>query len=411
MTSKNSETHRAVVVAPFSSAESPADRARTVATALARSMPVDLITSDFDHLRKCKGLSRPGAPFEKVTLLSTMGYQSNVSARRLISHLLFAFRASAHFWRIRREYDTVYVTLPLNLTAWLILTLAGSRKKIVDIVDIWPDVLPFSQRVKLAFRPVLSIWRQLFKASVRKADMVMAVSNSFLSEARRCARRDARMQRFYIGQDPLKSSSPKQSTFTLAFVGNLGRLYDFETLLDVLSGNDMRQSVQLFLIGDGDRKDWLLAELGRRGISYQYWGVVYDPLQLAPILRSCHAGFNGYTRTTASFSYKACTYLAAGLPLLNSMKGDLETLVSENDLGENYESGSRQQLREALHRLRNGRLESKARNCEEFFVSMIQRDRVLDQMEEFLIGVSQQEPASAQHPTYDREPATRSETT
>ena len=382
------------MVAPFFSADYPADRARTVALALSRSMPVDLVTSNFEHLRKCKRTASSCAPFGRVTFLRTMGYQSNVSAKRLISHFLFALSAAAYFRRKGHEYDVVYVTVPLNLTAWLITSLAGSRKKIVDIVDIWPDVLPFSPVSKSALQPFFSIWKWFFKASVRKADLVMAVSDSFLSEARCFARKEARMQRFYIGQDLLRSSSPKQLIFTLAFVGNLGRLYDFETLIDVMAEEGMRQSVQLFVIGDGDRKDWLLGELTKRDIRHTYWGVVFDPSQLAEILRSCHAGFNGYIRTTASFSYKACTYLAAGLPLLNSMTGDLNTLVRENGLGENYEGGNRQELREALFRLRNDELAAKTLRCEKFFSSTIQKDQVLIQMERFLAGAWGPEPVS-----------------
>jgi len=408
MSVKNIAVHRALVVAPFFSADSSADRAHTVASALSRSMPVDLVTGDFEHLRKCKRLIGPCAPFENVTVLSTFSYQSNVSVKRLLSHLLFAVSAAACFWRKRREYDVVYATLPLNLTAWLILNLAGARKKIVDIVDIWPDVLPFSPPVKSALQPFFSIWKWLFKASVGKADLVMAVSDSFLSEARRFAGKDARVQRFYIGQERLKSSSPKQATFTLAFVGNLGHLYDFETLLEVLAEDDVRKSVQLFVIGDGDRKDWLLAELKKRGIQHKYWGVVYDPSLLADILRSCHTGFNGYIRTTASFSYKACTYLAAGLPLLNSMTGDLNTLVRENNLGENYTGGNGRELRDALLRFRNGEWASKARSCEEFFSSTLQRDQVLIQMEKFLLGLSDHELPSIEHPAYVREPLARS---
>lgn len=350
-------------------------------------MPVDLITSDFEHLRKCKRSVCRCAPFEKVVLLPTLGYQSNVSVRRLISHFFFAISTAAYLWREIRRYDVVYVSIPLNITAWLVMSLAGTRKKILDIVDIWPDVLPLSPGLKSALRPFFSIWKWFFKASVRKADLVMAVSDFFLSEAKQFARPGVRMQRFYIGQDLLKCSPPKQPIFTLAFVGNLGHVYDFETLLDVLAEDDVRQSVQLFLIGEGDRREWLLAQLTKRDIRHKYWGVVYEPSQLAEILRSCHAGFNGFIRTGAAFSYKACTYLAAGLPLLNSMTGDLKKLVREKDLGENYEGGNRQELREALRRLCNGGSEMKTRNCEEFFSSTVQKDQVLIQMERFLVGI------------------------
>jgi len=380
-------TRRALVISPFFSPDSLADRPRTVAEALSRSMPVDLLTSDFDHLRKAPR-STTVAPFEHTAFLHTISYQSNVSPKRLISHILFAPRALLYFLQNRRAYTVVYVTLPLNVTAWLILSFSGNKTKIVDVVDIWPDVLPFTPAQKFALSPIFFLWKWFFKASIQKADRVMAVSDSFLAEAKRYANPDAQAQRFYIAQDRLDFSAAKQPLFTLAFVGNLGYLYDFETLLEVLAENENRQTVQLFLIGDGDRKDWLLSELSRRKILHRFWGVVYDPAQLGGILTSCHAGFNGYVRTSASFSYKACTYLAAGLPLLNSMTGDLRTLVLQHGLGENYNSGNRDQLRAALRRLCNGESESMRRNCEEFFSSSVQRSQVLVQIETFLASDS-----------------------
>ena len=84
--------------------------------------------------------------------------------------------------------------------------------------------------------------------------------------------------------------------------------------------------------------------------------------------------------------------MAAGLPLLNSMTGDLKTLVQEENLGENYEGGNREQLREALHRLRYGTLNSKARSCEQFFLSTIQKDQVLTQMENFMATIQSEMP-------------------
>jgi hypothetical protein len=53
---------------------------------------------------------------------------------------------------------------------------------------------------------------------------------------------------------------------------------------------------------------------------------VTAPGALTVALADCDAGFNGYANTSAAFSYKATTYLAANLPLVNSMGGDLHRL-------------------------------------------------------------------------------------
>jgi glycosyltransferase involved in cell wall biosynthesis len=375
--------HRAVVFAPFFT--EGVSRPRFVGQVLAELMPVDVVTSDFDHSEKVTREPRQHEPFERVIYLKTRPYDSNVSMARLLSHILFSLEAVRYFKKNRAKYDVVYATVPLNVTAWLVFTLAGARTKIVDVVDIWPEVLPFPRNVKMVLLPIFAIWKWFFKSAVAKADKVMAVSDVFADEASTYANKIASVKRFYIGHERLESYVPKQSIFTIAYVGNLGRLYDFDALLDVLADDKLRDKVQLYVIGRGDREEWLLGELKRRMLRYCFFGPVFDPSHLADILRSCHIGFNGYVNTTAAFSYKATTYFAAGLPIINSMTGDLQNLVNEHRLGENYTGGNRQELSDCILRCVRSGTEHMASNCEEFFVSQLESSEIREDMKDFFL--------------------------
>jgi len=378
-------THgRAVIVAPFFSATGAASRPRFVGEVLAELFRVDVVTCDFDHSRKMKREKRQCRPFDEVIYLETRPYHSNLSVARLWSHLLFSLKSAKYYRNNRDKYDVVYATTPFNVLAWLLFKRAGAKTKIIDIVDIWPDVLPFSAFARKVLAPIFSIWKWFFKSAVCKADIVMAVSESFSQEASYYANSCASIKRFYIGHERLISETPKQSIFTIVYVGNLGRLYDFETLLDVLANETFRKRLQLFVIGQGDRQDWLVGEMGRRKLQYHFFGAVYDPVLLAEILRSCHVGFNGYFNTTAAFSYKAATYFAAGLPILNSMTGDLHRLVKQYGLGENYEGGDRKQLSDCIVRVMNNDPSIMAANCEMFFASHLEANRIRAEMKDFL---------------------------
>ena len=387
---------RALVIAPFFSIGGATSRPRFVGSVLAELMPVDLLTSDFDHGRKERIERRSVPPFDDVVYINTREYRNNVGPGRMLSHLLFAFSAATYFRRNRDRYDVIYVTAPLNVLAWLVFTLSKRATKIIDVVDIWPDVLPFSLRMRRSLAPVFKTWKWFFKSAVFKADVAIGVSDQFVAEARGYARKNGKVRRYYLGHERFRAATSKQTVFTIAYVGNIGRLYDFDTLLDVLSEDHIRKRMQLFVIGKGDRQSWLLEELKRRKIRHQFFGVVFDPVQLGTILRSCHVGFNGYFNTTAAFSYKAGTYLAAGLPLVNSMTGDLQRLVAERGLGRNYEGGNRPQLSEGLlHLYRNGTA-SAAANCEEFFTTELDSSKIAEDMKQFftenLFGVDELQP-------------------
>jgi glycosyltransferase involved in cell wall biosynthesis len=374
---------RALLLAPFFCGDAPASRPRFVGEVLAELMQVDVVTSDFDHSRKVKRERQQCPLFDHVIYLDTRPYRSNVSIARLFSHLLFSFEAARYFRKNRDKYDVVYVTTPLNVLAWLAFIQAGAKTTIIDVVDIWPDVLPFPQLTRKAMAPIFAAWKWFFKCAVGKADIVMAVSDSFIREASHYASKSASLKRFYIGHERLMSEVQKQDIFTIAYVGNLGCLYDFETLLDVLAEELLRNKIQIYVIGNGDRQEWLIDEMERRKLHYHFFGAVFEPARLAQILRSCHVGFNGYMNTTAAFSYKATTYFAAGLPIINSMTGDLRHLVEEHGLGKNYEGGDRKQLSDCLLRVMQNGTAVMAANCERFFTAHLEAGKIGAEMKNF----------------------------
>ncbi|HKR26884.1 MAG TPA: hypothetical protein VJT08_00865 [Terriglobales bacterium] len=360
-----------------------ANRAMSAAYVLARFADVEVVTCDFDHWTKQRRENKQVRPISRITYLRTMRYRSNVGISRLLSHLLFSLSASWYFVRRRRRFDIVYVTLPFNTLAWGVFRSARNQLKIADVTDIWPDVLPFRREHRVALWPLFALWRRFFTGAVKRADVMMAVSDTFYEETLKYARPGCRSRRFYLGEVGLLRDMPKAETLTIAYSGNIGRLYDFETLLEVLTDLGAG-SIELLIVGDGDRRDWLLTELKQRGIPHQYFGSVYDPAKLGAILCRAHLGFNGFVNTSAAFSTKASTYFAAGLPILNSMGGDLQWLVEKRRLGFNYEGGNPQSLRSHLSELDMATVKEMSENCVRFFYAELERERVRGEMLQFL---------------------------
>jgi hypothetical protein len=375
---------RALVVAPFYSGSISWSRPDRVAQALATLMPVDIITSDFDHSSKQRKTCSDGVGDGEIEYIPTIAYSRNIGITRFLSHVCFAVGAANYFRRNRDRWDAVYATVPINLAALLIFALASpDTLKIVDVVDIWPDVLPFSNRMRSWLAPFLWIWKLLFKGAIKRADVLLAVSDSFLYEAQQY-NRAAIAKRFYLGHEELTSQREEEPIFTISYIGNIGHLYDFESLVEVCSQPRFRGRTQLFIIGDGDRREWLTSELSERGIPFTYFGTVYESEAVADILRRSHVGFNGYVNTTASFSYKAATYFAAGLPILNSMPGDLERLVRERKLGVNYTQGDTSSLATALGSAMQDKGSSMKSNVSAFFYAELEADIVKKAISTFL---------------------------
>ena len=377
---------KAVVFAPFISFEASTSRPLFVAQTLACSRIVDVVTTDFDHQLKTRREARQYPWLRRIIYIRTPAYSTNTSPARFLSHIVFSVRVARFFLRNHREYDIVYITVPLNLVAFLVFVLCRGQKKIIDIVDIWPDVLPIAPFIRKAFLPVFLIWKKLFTKSVNRADLLMAVSDRFLAEGLRYFLKDREnARRFYIGQSAFSAGTEiKEKLLTITYLGNIGQLYDFETLIEVLAGGDLVGMVQLFIIGDGDRRPWLLSELEKRNIPFVYYGILYEADKLASVLRRSHVGFNGYRNTLAAFSYKAVSYFAAGLPILNSMSGDLWQLVDKYRLGVNYDENNSVSLKNALLQCNSAYINEMACNCKRFFSKELENSALQKDMLSFL---------------------------
>lgn len=373
-----------LVIAPFFSHESTSNRPLLLSEVLTHFGKVDIVTTSFDHQTKVGKAQFQFTDGRVVYYLPTFSYRKNFSLSRFFSHFCFSFRVWFFYLLHKDKYDVVYCTLPLNLTALLVFIISSKKVKILDVVDIWPDVLPFPSIFKNIFFPLFTIWRWTYIFSIRSCDVLLTVSDRFMSDSIPYFRyQKSNAKRFYIGSKRLSLRSEKSYGLpTIVYVGNIGYLYDFETLL--MSMEACQSRLRFSIVGDGNRKDWLLSELERRGIEYHYYGVVYDDDKLGDILSKCDIGFNGYRNTSAAFSYKANTYFAARLPILNSMGGDLRDLVSECGLGFNYMAGDVDSLTGCINKLLSEDMSLLSQNVAKFFESEIDREVIKCNISKFL---------------------------
>lgn len=353
-----------LIVSPFFSIDSSKSRPGFLANILlAAGHKVEVVTSDFDHVSKVK-IQRVGSNVS-INYLKTLPYTKNTSIARFASHF---FLTILFFWHVKKNiqtYDLIYVTAPFALTA-LALSYVCKEKVIIDIVDNWPDSLPFPKSIKKLMFPMFYAWRYLNKLASQRAHKVISLSSTFLQEVNR-----------YKDESHILLGCKKQSRnvrldgpINILYIGNIGSLYDFETLVNAifLSGLNMT----LHVVGDGDKRGYLLAKLDEMKIKYFYYGIVYEQNVIESIVEKCDVGFNGFSNSTASFSYKCLMYFSYSLPIINSMKGDLWGYVLNNRLGFNYEDKNVLSLTDALVCIEQANRFELAKNVSNFFDSNLE---------------------------------------
>ena len=359
------------VVTPFYYPDSDISRPAFVREVLLEAgHDVLLISSDFSHAAK----NKVDFEVENSKFVRTLKYTSNKSIVRFISHVILSWRLFFNSFINRKKVDVYYVTAPFAITALLIKIFTG-KKVVVDIVDFWPSSLPFGNHRIL--KGVLSLWTVINGFVYKKVDYVFSLSTSFLNSANISPE-----NQINLGVKKAKGTKlrlkPDDDKLVILYIGNLGTLYDFDTLLKAIVNVNL--DIAIRIVGDGDRRIWFCEQLELNNIEYEYFGMVYDEEQLLTIIDNCDVGFNGYRDTTASFSYKATTYLKHSLPIINSMKGDLEQFVNDYDIGENYIDGDYNSLCDAIKRISSVDTKYYESNVNKFFLERIDYSLVSNQI-------------------------------
>lgn len=339
-----------------------------------------VVYSEFSHTFK-KYIKYEDENFIPV---KTLGYKRNISFSRILSHIIFALKIKGI---IKKEKpDLIYVTIPPNTAAYSVIKIAGKNKKrkvIVDIVDIWPETLPIPIVCKRYFNFFVGwFWKYLRNYALKRTDYIVCQSNYF---KQKLALKGNNVQVIHLAKIIKYYEKPMEDVISgkvikISYLGSMNTITDFDTLVRIGKAFGLN-NIEIILIGDGERKDWLLFALKESNIKYTYFGKIFEEEKKKEILSKCDFGFNGYkSNTEVALSYKSIDYLSYGLPLINSAKNDTWDCVEKYDIGFNYNKNTIDQLIENLKTLKSKELEKMKKNAYQCFLENFTWNKYKEQM-------------------------------
>ncbi len=300
-----------------------------------RGDEVRLLTIDFSHRKKQKIETPP----DGVTLLHHRPYRRNLSWQRLLGHYEFAkeCRVDLENWKP----DRIHCLIPANsLTRQM-----GKYKKdhpevqlIFDLNDLWPESLPIAgfQKTSPAW-----IWRHLRNAWIDQADLVFAECGLFAKTIE--SQTGVHPEVLYWSADlpELKSNPhPDPDELSLCYLGSVNNIIDLDWLEKLLARLSQSKPLTLHLMASGEKKPELIERAGRYAKIVDH-GLVYDPQAKQDVFDFCHYGLNIMKENVRiGLSMKSIDYLAGGLPLINSLQGDIEEWIDQQGCGINIDRSS-----------------------------------------------------------------------
>lgn len=339
---------------------------------------VKVICSDFSHANKNKEIYSSN---KDLIIIKTKIYKNNLSLKRIYSHIIFALEALKILKKI--ESNLVYLILPPNILGFLIskYTKKNKIRLISDIIDLWPEALPIPTKIKKILDMNINIfWKFLRNETLKKSDCIITESNYFYKKMELSKYNNSKviyLKKILLEEKKIFKIEKNKEEIRIGYLGNIGLIYDFEGLIEILKQLSKIKDVFLEIIGTGERQEFLLRELQNNKINYKFHGVLFNEEKKREILEKCHFGFNGYKKNTeVALSYKTIDYFSYGLPIINSAKGDTWEMIEQYKLGINYSDINLELIKKIT--------EYKSENILEFFQKNFSYKSLILEMEEIL---------------------------
>lgn len=292
---------------------------------------IEVIASDYMHIEKKKRV------IDKADYISvnTIPYKKNISLKRLYSHYDFAKKAKKLL--ADKSFDLLYLVVPANSVATIAKKYKENKnvKIIIDIIDLWPESLPIKGTDKFPF----SMWANVRNENLKYADYIITECDLYRQKLKKVLAGKKVETIYWCHKNNHREYVPTSTLsneLTLCYLGSVNNIIDIPRIGEIVQELAEKQSVTVKLIAAGEKKQELIAVLKTSGAKVVDCGKVYEYDKKKEIIDTCHYGINIMKSTVnVGISMKSIDYLEMGLPIINSLEGDLGRIIEENSCGVN----------------------------------------------------------------------------
>lgn len=389
-------------------------RAMNLSDALiAAGHKVVLWSSAFYHQEKrhrCRLKDRVTvSPHLEIRLIPSPGYRQHVGFGRLLDHAILARNLSNLLADESDPPDVAFVGYPPIETAAVMTRWLNTRgvPTILDVKDKWPDIFlevlprPFRGLGRLVLAPYFYFALRAF----RDATALSAMANGFLQWAANFAGREVSQLDRVV---PLTASKGKVSatefekasvwwdqqgvkadgTQRIIFVGSHSPAFDIDPVCE--AAIEMERSgtnCQFVICGDGtDSLTWRRKMGGLSNVIFPGW-IEREKVEVLAMRSSATlAPYHNSKDFVMSIPNKVIDSLALGLPVLSPLSGEVESLISDSEIGMSYGRSTGKSLSQCIEDLMNtpGLRDRLSVNALHLFETRFSFDRVYGRLVEHL---------------------------
>lgn len=363
-----------------------------IAKMLAKSSTnnVEIITSDFIHVRKAKCNKIDKIDGIKFTLCHEKGYTKNVCLKRFISHKELAINIKKYL-KNRKKPDVIYAAVPSLSVAKVCAKFCEKNniKFIIDVQDLWPEAFKMVFNIPVISNLIFYPMKKQADYIYSKADKIIAVSETYCNRALKVNKKTKKGSSVFLGTDLRKFDKncsneivtnnkydkdcisiqnnlvivknknfklyKKEDEIWIAYCGTLGSSYDLNNAMTAIS-KIKSHKVRFVIMGDGPLYNKFITKAKDLKIKAIFTGRI-DYNIMCSILKKCDIAINPIMHGAAqSIINKHADYVAAGLPIVSTQENkEFCDLINNYNMGINCNNKDIIELKTAIEKLINNK--------------------------------------------------------
>jgi colanic acid biosynthesis glycosyl transferase WcaI len=314
-------------------------------------------------------------------------------ALNYLSHALFA---TLFAWRAKGAYDAVLVYEPSPVTIGIPARFLRWLKRaplVFWVQDLWPESLAATGSIRNAV--VLGAVDKLVRWIYLGCDRILVQSQAFkpsvMSHGVPAEKigylpnsAEAHYRRVERGADDLGMPAG----FRVLYAGNIGAAQDFPTILAAAERLKGDARIQWVVLGDGRMREWVAAEVVRRGLQGSVHLLGSKPPESMPRYFAHAHVLLATLRREPIFAYtipsKIQTYIACGQPVIAALDGEGGRIIREAGAGWAVPAEDPQALADAVlaaSRASAQELAAMGQRAEACFREQFEREKLLARLE------------------------------
>ncbi len=294
-------------------------------------------------------------------LINSIGYRKNISLRRVIDHGEVACKFRYLSLKEPRP-DVIFCAMP-TLDLSLAAVKYGCKHQVpvvIDMRDMWPDIFVgrAPARLQKILRKIIAYPFYQIKTICKKATAITGITPGYVSWGLRYAERektpfDRDFPLGYSDSTPDNADiraaeafwseqgiNAEENQFIICLFSNIVKQLELETVIDAARRLEKTgRHFRFVFCGRGDALEYFKNYAsGCKSVSFPGW---VTKSQIWVLLRRAYAGLVPYKSTEdylISIPNKAIELMSAGLPIVSSLKGTLQELLTKHQIGVTYEN-------------------------------------------------------------------------